>query len=68
MGEIEGDMGGGESMLEIEIDLVLCEGVGVRKEGAAGDRNMDESTGAASAQSSELLLVGGWGLDGKSLR
>lgn len=53
IGEIEEGMRGGEGVCEIGRDLVLNEGVGVRKGDAAGDRDMDESMGAGSAQSSE---------------
>ena len=63
MGEIEGDRMRGGREREVDRDPAEREGVGVRKGDAAGDRDRVKSTGAASAQRSELLLFGG----GKSL-
>ena len=46
-------------MIGVDIDLILGEGRGVRKVVVAEVRDMHESTGAAAAHWSELLLWGG---------
>ena len=69
MGEIEGDMMRGGFVCGIDRDPALREGVGVRNRDAAGEGDMLKSIGAASAQSSELLLFGGGrSLGGKRFR
>ena len=59
MGEIEGDKMRGGREREVDRAPAEREGIGVRKGDAAGDRDRVRSTGAASVQSSELLLFDG---------